>query len=302
VSRAGLIDAYVDHLATLGRAAGIDAARLAAEVSDHLAEAAAGLRATGMEPAEAERRAVEELGDAEAMVAAVASEVKGGPMSRMTRRTRMVATAGALLATAVLSGIHMDWDSAAAGTPVQSAVVAAGVVLGISILALVAIHTRSGLDRRPRRRVVGWVAACAALGTLSAWGGRVHVGTADLHLAGRPYLASVAFLALLVAWAARWMRLREGPGLGLLLAGGLALLLNSALGGTWRPLGAIGEGQANLGVELILVGWFLLAVAWGTGPAGTSARTRLGGSLVSLGARLSATPPATLETKPGSNP
>ena len=237
MGRPGLIDAYVERPGSLGRAAGIDATRLAAEVSDHLAEAAARFRATGMEPTEAEQRAVEELGDAEAMVAAVASEVKRGPMSRMTRRARLVATAGALLATAVLAGIHMDWDSAAAGTPVQSAVVAAGVVLGFSILALVAIHTPSGLDRRPGRRVVAWVAACAALGTLSAWGGRVHLGTAELHLAGRPYLASVAVLALLVAWSARWMRLRAGPGLGLLLAGGLALLLNGALGGTWRPLG-----------------------------------------------------------------
>ena len=75
-------------------------------------------------------------------------------MSRTMRATRTVATAGGLVGSAVLAGIHMDWDAAAAGTPVQAAVVAAGVVLGISVLALVGIQVREGRDRPPAGRAV----------------------------------------------------------------------------------------------------------------------------------------------------
>jgi hypothetical protein len=224
-------------------------------------------------------------------------------MAQRTRMTRIVATMGALVASAVLAAIHMDWDASAAGTPVQAVVVAAGVVLGMSILALVGVHVRGGLDHPPAGRAVAWLAACGALGILSAWGGGSRLGSADVHLTGRPYLASVAFAALLVAWAARQMRFWEGTGLGLVVAGWLSLPLNGALSGTWRPLGAIGQGQANLGIELILIGWLMLAASWVTGPGGTSARARLGRWLVSLGGRLAPAPGlATVpETEPGAN-
>ena len=123
-----------------------------------------------------------------------------------------------------------------------------------------------------------------------------------MHLTGRPYLGVVAFVALLVAWSARWMRFREGTGLGLVVAGGISLLLDGALSGAWRPLGTIGEGQANLGIELILIGWMLLAASWLAGPGGTSTRARVGRSLVSLGGRLSAPVATTHEAEPGANP
>ncbi len=301
MDRPGLIDAFVEQLAGLGREAGIDATRLAAEVADHLTESVAGYRSAGIEHGEAERRAVEAFGNAEALVAALAAEVKGGRMARTTRFTRIAATTAALIASAVLAGIHMDWDAAAAGTPVQLAVVAAGVVLGISLLALAAAHIRTVPERPAAGRVVAWGASWAALGTLSAWGG-TRLGGADINLGGRPFLASVGLLALLVTWASRSLHLLAGTGLGMLNAGGLALLLNGALSGTWRPLGAIGEGQANLGIELILIGWLLLVASWAGGPRGIRARAGVGRSLMSLGRRLAPTPPRLPQTESGANP
>jgi hypothetical protein len=298
VDRPSLTEEYLRRLTLLGRAADIDAERLAAEVADHLAEAASRYRSLGVSPEEAERRAIEEFGEVEDLVSAVASCRKGGAMARIMRSVPM---AVALVASAVLLGIHMDWDSAAAGTPVQAAVVAAGVLLGISILALLARGARSGLDASSAGRAVAWLAACAALGTFSAWGGRVTVGPVHFLLAGRPYLAAVAFLALLVWGAARWMRFRVGAGFGLVVAGALSLLLNGALSGDWRPLGSIGAGQANLGMELILIGWLLAAFSWIAGAGGVPARARMAGWLTSLGRRLGATADGDRGAEPGTS-
>ncbi len=291
----GLTEAYVARLVLLARAADIDWERLADEVADHLAEASARHRADGLPHHEAERRAVEEFGDVEALVDDVASYVKGGGMARVTR---IVATAVAMLASAIVLVVHMDWDSAAAGTPVEALVVGAGVALGVSVLALIWAQVR--VVGRAAPRAIPWLAACAALGTFSAWGGRVSVGSAHLQLTARLYLAAIAFLALVVAWSSRWLRWRAGAGLGLVAAGALPLVLKGALSGTWRPLGSIGEGAANLGIELILVGWVLMGTSWISGPNGTRARSRIGAWLISVGHRVTPGSSAVAEANPES--
>ena len=220
-------------------------------------------------------------------------------MARVARTARIVATVGAVIATAVLLGIHMELSTAAAGTAIQPVVVAAAVALAISVAALAWtwIPFQSEAEGPSLRRSVAWAAPVLALGALSAWGGRFG----GFSLPGRAYLACVALLALLVALASRAMRLREGTGLGLLVAGVISLVLNGALGGTWRPMGAIGEGQANLALELILVGWIILAGIWIAGPSAAPIRGWLGRSLVSVGDRLS--PGAAVpETERGSTP
>jgi len=63
-------------------------------------------------------------------------------------------------------------------------------------------------------------------------------------------------------------------------------LANDILSGGWRPLSSIGKGQANMGIELIVIGWVLLGMAWAAGPGGLSARASVGRLLVSLGRRL----------------
>ncbi len=41
-----------------------------------------------------------------------------------------------------------------------------------------------------------------------------------------------------------------------------------------------------MGIELIVIGWVLLGMAWAAGPGGLSARASVGRLLVSLGRRL----------------
>jgi hypothetical protein len=302
VDRPSLTDAYVERIAALCGWAGIDGARLAAEVSDHLAEASSRYRSLGIEAAEAERRAVEDFGDAEAIVAAVARDAKGGSMTQRGRFTAVLAIVGALAASAVLAGIQTEVDAAAQGTPLQSVVVAAGILLGVAALGLVALHVRRGVDSPRGRRVAAWAAATAALGVAAAGEGGLTIGSVHLNPTGPPYLATVAFLAFLVAWISRRMAFGEGAGLGLVLAGAVSLLLNGALVGLWRPLGAIGEGKANMGIELIMAGWLLMGAAWLAGPRGIRTRARAGRAMVWLGQRLTPTGSALPGAEPGANP
>ncbi len=68
----------------------------------------------------------------------------------MVRTSRIVATAGALVASAVLVAIHVDWDWAAEGTPVYVAVLAAGALLAVSVAVVVGLHPGVGLGRPGR--------------------------------------------------------------------------------------------------------------------------------------------------------
>jgi hypothetical protein len=101
VGRSGLTDALILRIASLARAEGIDAERLAGEVADHLAQVIQRNAAEGCDESEAERRAIEGFGELETLVSAVACSVKGGAMRASIRTAPNLA---ALAATAALGG------------------------------------------------------------------------------------------------------------------------------------------------------------------------------------------------------
>jgi glyoxylase-like metal-dependent hydrolase (beta-lactamase superfamily II) len=277
VSGPGPTEAFIGRLTLLARGAGLDAERLADEVTDHLAEAAARHRLAGLEPAEAERRAIEEFGAAETLVFEVAAHEKGAVMTSTKRVVGMLAM---LAATATLAFVHIVPSQSVSGTAWTWIAGGAVVVMALAGAMLVATSRARFRFRAP----VWWMVALgatAAIGGLAAWeGGRIDVWSIHVRVPDRAYLAAIAALALLILLANRALGRRDGAGLGLILAGTASLLLTGAWSGDWRPLGAIGEGRGNMGIELILVGWVLVGVSWLTSAGAAEVRSSVGRRLI----------------------
>jgi hypothetical protein len=286
----GLTEAYVARLASLARAAGIDSQRLADEVADHLAEAVERYRLGGLEPGEAERRAVEGFGEAKAVIEAIASSAKGGSMSASIRRSTV---AVALAATGTLLIVHVVPSQSVQGGPLELIAAAAMIVMGSAGLALI-WSWRSTMAARGRT-AMGWRAlmltSAAVLGALSAWEGSDLGFVVPQPVGGRLYLALIAALVLLVVAFAHLARAPSKGAGGLVVAGVLGLTLQGVWNGAWRPLGGIGDGQANMGITLLLVGWVVAAGAWLAGNRGRAARAMLGRWFVLVGERLAPNSP-----------
>jgi hypothetical protein len=291
VGRASLSAAFVGRVAACARAAGLDHERLANEVADHLASAAARYELEGCDANEAERRAIERFGEAEALVTAIASVARGGVVSRLVRTGAAIV---ALMATATLMIMHIvPSQSGLDRLPAVVGAVAAATVGFAGTQVLAASRRRRVVRSTPVVRWVPWLIAFSVLGALSAWGfGRINLGLLALHQGGRLYLAAIAALAVLVVVAGRLTRTRVAAGVGLVTAGFLGLVLNGLWNGVWHPFGGLGEGQGNMGIELLAVGWVLLAVSWFRGTGGAPARTKASGWVVRVGNALAPKLPA----------
>ncbi len=280
--RSGPAHAFILRVASLARAEGIDAERLAREVADHLAMAIEQHVAEGCDAPEAERRAIEGFGEAETLVTAVTCSVKGGAM-RTTIRT--AAHVAALAGTTALVVAHVIPSQSVSGTWFERTAVLAMVVMAAAAVALGATRWRSNLGGGSLETPgIPWVAAVVALGALAAREAQpTDLGFVVLQPGGRLYLGTIGALALLVAVGARLARSGWATGAGLIVAGALSLALDGAWSHAWKPMGGIGGGQANTGIELIVAGWAMGAASWFTGRGGAVARGKLGGLLVSAG-------------------
>ncbi|MFL5797145.1 MAG: permease prefix domain 1-containing protein [Actinomycetota bacterium] len=299
MSGTGPVGTFIGRLLLLACDAGVDVERLVAEVTDHLAEAAARHRLAGLEPAEAERRAIEEFGAAETLVSAVAAQEKGTVMNPATRVMGIIAM---LAATATLAIAHIVSSDSAPGTVRIWIAGGAVVVMGFGLAVLASASRRHLRVTAPAWWMVT-VGSTAALGALAAWeGGRIDVGSIHMRGGDRAYLAAIAALAVLIVLATRALGRRGTAGFALVLAGGTSLLFDGIWSPAWQPLGSIGEGRANMGIELILVGWVLLTMSWLTSTGAAGARALVGRWLVSLGRRLSAAAAPPTEAEPQANP
>lgn len=299
VGSSGLIGAYVRALVARTRAAGIDADRLACEVTDHLRSAAELHLLAGCDADEAERRAIEGFGDAEWLATAVISIGPFGKGGAVRRIIRACALAAALLATAVLVVAHLASPSGPDTTLRWAGVASAGVI-GLAGAAFAGTRWR----RRPWHpagagRWIPWLAASAVLAGLSAWGyGRMPLGVLTIHQGGRLHLAAAVMLTLFVVWTAGRTGARFTAGIGLIGAGLVGLAFSGMWNRAWLPFGDIGAGKGNVSVALLAAGWAFLAIEWLRWHDGRGVRIRAGAWLTRIGERL-ASQPGVREAQPG---
>src|SRR5207244_9406165 len=115
---------------------------------------------------------------------------------------------------------------------------------------VLAIGARGGLLARaghlPRPWVALWALGSVALAILGSFGSGPSGRFVADPVGGKVYLGVIAALAAVVVWSAKRMRAPFAAGVGLVAAGVLTLVLSGAWASTWRVLGGIGSGQANL--------------------------------------------------------
>jgi hypothetical protein len=247
------IRSYLAELSARRSRRRVDAERLRFEVADHLTEAAANYQRAGLAPEDAERRALERFGSIEELVREI-DRMEGGPMRS---KARTIAVVLALMSSATLVIVDVIASGSVTAGPLLATAAAGAIALGVSVLACAGIRGPALVRawRRAPVRIALWGLGALGLATLAGWGGAVERSG---DLAGRAYLAGVGALCLLIVVACRPFRYLAG--IGLIAAGIVGFQITTTI--TGLGIGQFGEGQANIDVVVLSVGWTFLLVEW----------------------------------------
>jgi hypothetical protein len=272
------IRSYLAELSSRRSWRRVDAERLRFEVADHLAEAAANYQRAGLAPEDAERRALERFGSIEELAREI-DRMEGGLMSSKASRTAVMV---ALISSATLVIVDVIASGSVTAGPLLATAAVGAIALGVSVLAFAGIGGPALVRawRRAPVRIALWGLGALGLATLAGWGGAVERSG---DLAGRVYLAGVGALCLLIVVACRPFRYLAG--IGLIAAGIVGFLIATSI--TGLGLGQLGEGQANIDVVVLCVGWTFLLVEW---LGSWDARRAVGGWVGALGHRIQPLP------------
>lgn len=237
-----MIDDYLETLARDARASGLDSARLIDEAADHLRQAAYAFEAMGYTRHEACMRAIANFGDPRTIVISISS-TRGGSMRSKVRA--LVAAVGVAAAVTLWVG-HVAPAQEIVHTPFEPMLVAAVATMGATTVVLLAsIHRIAAALAAPIAAISVWAIAAEAAGKVG-----IRVG-------GVNYIWALLGVAVLVIAVCILFRVRAAVGIGLLTSGVIGLVLN----GAWEPTGALGDGQGNIPVLLLTIGWGWIALS-----------------------------------------
>ncbi len=241
MAREGVVDLYLTRLHSLTSRRGLDPERLLDELRDHIAEATDAFVLAGMDRDDAERAAIERLGDPADLASVLATS---GGVSMRTAGVMIGAVAGIALALAhALPSGGISWGHPAAGVAVGA--------LGLLTLA-------GGMALSDRR----WLAVMALLG------GVAGVTLFVLSPLVRPYNMYAASSLGSIPDIAKWAVFLPGVLLALILRSLKGMAVASIAAGYVAlgliaidyPFAFIGSGRANSAIEYLVGGWTALAL------------------------------------------
>ncbi len=247
-----MIEQYLEQLRRrLGRGAHVE--HLSNEVSDHLHHATESLVATGVDPATAERLAVERFGEPTAVAKSLMRE-QVGPASIFTKLAGLVAVGGGLLL--VVAFVPAMYSVLMGGPRPRSGMVAA-MLLGVAQLALLALLTAVTFRSAAHRRRKVLLAFIVPLGVLSVFNlGYLSVADAldsAWAVAALYLLFAVAQALLLEPWSAHQSGGPAWPRWALLVAA----TLNVAIWSLQAAYVGVSDGVSNDRVPVSNVLWLL---------------------------------------------
>jgi hypothetical protein len=241
-----MIGDYLETLARDARASGLESERLVDEAADHLRQAASAFEAMGYTRHEACMRAIADFGDPRTIVMSTSTNLGGFMRSKI----RALALAIGVVATVTLWVGHVAPSQENTHTLFELMLVAAVATMGATtVLLLASIHQIAAVIAAPVAAISVWAIAAEAAG---------EVG---LRVGGVNYIWALVGVAVLVIAVCHLLRVRGAVGIGLLISGVIGLVLN----GAWEPTGALGDGQGNIPVLLLTIGWGWIALSVSVG-------------------------------------